>query len=503
MLVIPAIDIRGGRCSRLVEGDYEREVVFGGDPSEFAKRWCEAGAELIHVVDLDGAKDGNRPNAEAVKQVIEVASSINVPVQVGGGIRTLSDASEVIGMGSHRVIFGTTLVNNPETVAKAVARFGTDRVAVSIDARDGEVLQQGWLSGSGKSAIDLAQLAVRDLGVRTVIYTDTSRDGTLAGPNLARVREVVAALRDSGAEVISAGGVSNLNDLAHLKEIGVFGAITGMAVYTGDLDLAEAIQSHRTLTKRVIPCLDVDAGRVVKGVSFVDIADAGDPAELARLYDAEGADELVFLDITASSDARDTMVDVVERVSAEVFIPLTVGGGIRSVEDMRRMLEAGAEKVSLNSAAVANPELISECSAEFGAQCVVLAIDAKRVAQDNGNPSWQVYTHGGRSPADLDAVEWAAMGAELGAGEILITSMDNDGQQDGYDNCLLSRIADVVSIPVIASGGAGELRHFADAIKFGKADAVLAASVFHYGTFRIADVKSHMQEAGIPVRITT
>lgn len=251
------------------------------------------------------------------------------------------------------------------------------------------------------------------------------------------------------------------------------------------------------LTKRVIPCLDVDGGRVVKGVSFVDLADAGDPAELASFYDSEGADELVFLDITASSDARDTMVDVVERVSAEVFIPLTVGGGIKSVGDMRRMLEAGAEKVSLNSAAVANPDLISECSQEFGAQCVVLAIDAKRV---NGSGSWQVYTHGGRRPTKLDAVEWAVKGADLGAGEILLTSMDNDGQLHGYDNDLLSRISVSVDIPVIASGGAGELQHFADAVTVGMADAVLAASVFHYGTFRISDVKAHMAENGIPVR---
>ena len=251
------------------------------------------------------------------------------------------------------------------------------------------------------------------------------------------------------------------------------------------------------LTKRVIPCLDVDAGRVVKGVSFVDLADAGDPSELASFYDSEGADELVFLDITASSDARDTMVEVVERVSAEVFIPLTVGGGIKSVAEMRRMLEAGAEKVSLNSAAVANPNLISECSQEFGAQCVVLAIDAKRVDAEDG---WQVYTHGGRRPTKLDAVEWAVKGADLGAGEILLTSMDNDGQLHGYDNDLLSRISSSVDIPVIASGGAGELQHFADAVTVGMADAVLAASVFHYGTFRISEVKAHMADNGIPVR---
>ena len=256
------------------------------------------------------------------------------------------------------------------------------------------------------------------------------------------------------------------------------------------------------LTNRVIPCLDVDQGRVVKGVSFVDIRDAGDPAELADLYNSEGADELVFLDITASSDARDTMVDVVMRVSAEVFIPLTVGGGIRSRDDMRRMLEAGAEKVSVNSAAVANPALIEECAYEFGSQCVVLAIDARRRRNGDASsqPRWQVYTHGGRRPLDMDAVEWAKRGAELGAGELLVTSMDADGQQTGYDLELLRAISQQTTIPLIASGGAGKVEHFADAVIDGGADAVLAASLFHYGTLRISDVKDHMSSVGLPVR---
>ncbi len=251
------------------------------------------------------------------------------------------------------------------------------------------------------------------------------------------------------------------------------------------------------LTNRVIPCLDVDLGRVVKGVSFVDIRDAGDPAELADFYNSEGADELVFLDITASSDERNTMVDVVERVSAEVFIPLTVGGGIRSRDDMGRMLEAGAEKVSVNSAAVADPALIEDCAREFGSQCVVLAIDAQR---RSGEPDWQVFTHGGRRGTEFGAIKWAIRGAELGAGELLVTSMDADGQQTGYDIELLKAISDQVSVPLIASGGAGKVEHFADAIKDGGADAVLAASLFHYGTLRIADVKAHMDEVGLPVR---
>ena len=265
------------------------------------------------------------------------------------------------------------------------------------------------------------------------------------------------------------------------------------------------------LTRRVIPCLDVDNGRVVKGVSFVNIRDAGDPAELAALYNAEGADELVFLDITASSGNRNTMVGVVEKVSSEVFIPLTVGGGIRSVDDMRQMLEAGADKVSVNSAAVANPQLIEDCAKEFGSQCVVLAMDVKRV--DNpvvanfeeygevpAEAIFQIVTHGGRRPTAIDAVKWARLATETGAGELLVTSMDADGQKTGYDNELLSIISDSVTVPVIASGGAGELDHFYDALTEGKSDAVLAASLFHFGELGVSEVKSYLAERGIPVR---
>lgn len=249
------------------------------------------------------------------------------------------------------------------------------------------------------------------------------------------------------------------------------------------------------LTKRIIPCLDVDGGRVVKGVSFVKLRDAGDPVDLAALYDAEGADEVVFLDITASSDERETMVDVVERTAERVFIPLTVGGGIRSIADMRKMLRAGADKVAINSAAVADPELISAGAVEFGNQCIVLAIDAKR-----SGDGWEVYTHGGRRPTGLDAVRWARDGVERGAGEILLTSMDADGQLTGYDLELTAAVSTSVSVPVIASGGAGNAEHLYDAIERGRADAVLAASIFHYGMLRIREVKAYLAARGVPIR---
>ena len=251
------------------------------------------------------------------------------------------------------------------------------------------------------------------------------------------------------------------------------------------------------LTKRIIACFDVDQGRVVKGISFVELRDAGDPVELAALYDHEGVDELVFLDITASHEDRNTVVDMVRRTADRVFIPFTVGGGLRSTEDMRLMLESGADKVSINTAAVQRPELISEGSHRFGAQCIVVAIDAR--TEPDG--SMQVYTHGGRRPTGMDAIAWAREVVERGAGEIMLTSMNTDGHQDGYDIPLTRAVSDAVSVPVIASGGAGNAQHMIDAITEGRADAVLAASIFHFGTHPIMDVKRQLHAAGIPIRM--
>ncbi len=256
------------------------------------------------------------------------------------------------------------------------------------------------------------------------------------------------------------------------------------------------------LARRIIPCLDVDAGRVVKGVKFVDIRDAGDPVEIARRYDAEGADEITFLDITASSDERETMVHVVEQVASEVFIPLTVGGGIREMGDIRRMLNAGADKVAINTAAVFRPEFVREASDYFGSQCIVVAIDAKQVADDaDGNPRWEIFTHGGRKPTGIDAIEWARRMSDYGCGEILLTSMDRDGTRAGFDLALTRAVSDAVPVPVIASGGVGNLQHLAEGVLEGHADAVLAASIFHFGEYSIREAKQYMAEQGIEVRL--
>ena len=255
------------------------------------------------------------------------------------------------------------------------------------------------------------------------------------------------------------------------------------------------------LAKRIIPCLDVDNGRVVKGVKFVEIRDAGDPVEVARRYNEEGADEITFLDITASSDNRETIVHVVEQVASEVFIPLTVGGGIRVVEDVRRMLNAGADKVAINTAAVFNPEFVKEATTKFGSQCIVVAIDAKKVSGEGEPLKWEIFTHGGRKPTGIDAIEWAKRMADYGAGEILLTSMDRDGTKIGFDNELTRAIAEAVPIPVIASGGVGNLQHLVDGVKEGAADAVLAASIFHFAEYSIGEAKRFMQDQGVEVRL--
>ena len=291
-----------------------------------------------------------------------------------------------------------------------------------------------------------------------------------------------------------------------MASAGICGAITGRAIYEGTLDVAEAQRlcdeaTGMSLAKRIIPCLDVDNGRVVKGVNFVDIRDAGDPVEIAMRYNEQGADEITFLDITASHEGRDTTVHTVEQIAEHVFIPLTVGGGIRSVEDIRTMLNAGADKVSINTAAIHNPDLVRESAERFGSQCIVVAIDAKRVDDVDGKPRWEIFTHGGRKPTGIDAVAWASKMADLGAGEILLTSMDRDGTKNGFELGVTRAITDAVEIPVIASGGVGNLDHLVDGVIEGGADAVLAASIFHFGEYSVPEAKAHMAARGIEVRL--
>ena len=398
--------------------------------------------------------------------------------------------------GCRRVNIGTAALEQPDWCAAAIAEYG-DRVAVGLDVRGRTLAARGWTREGGDLYDVLTRLDAE--GCARYVVTDVNKDGMLQGPNLQLLQDVCAA---TDRPVVASGGITELADLVALSGLvvdGVEGAIIGTALYEGRFTLEAALELTQamTLAVRVIPCLDVDAGRVVKGINFKELRDAGDPVELARTYDAEGADELTFLDISASHEGRATTMEIVSRTAEEVFIPLTVGGGISSTDDVDRLLRAGADKIAVNTAAINRPELVAEIADRFGNQVLVLSVDARRApGTDSG---FEVTTHGGRQSAGLDAIEWAVRATELGAGEILLNAMDADGTQDGFDLDLIRAVRSEVSIPVIASGGAGAPEHFPPAVEAG-ADAVLAATVFHFGTLRIADVKTSLANAGHPVR---
>ena len=384
-------------------------------------------------------------------------------------------------------------MEDPDLVATIASR---QPVALGLDVRGREVAVRGWAEGSGVEWPEALQ-RLADAGAEAVVVTQIAVEGLMGGADLSGLAEVLAA---TSLDVIASGGVGTLEDLLALDAVAagerrLAGAIVGHGDLRGSRRRGRGGEGARMRTARIIPCLDVDNGRVVKGVNFVDLIDAGDPVELAARYDAEGADELVFLDITASHEARDTTVEMAARVAEEVFIPFTIGGGIRSVDDARRLLRAGADKVSVNTSAVERPELISEIAEEFGTQCCVVAIDARRT--DMG---FEVFTHGGRTPTGIDALGWAKRAEELGAGEILLTSMDRDGTKQGFDIDLTRALTDSRSIPVIASGGVGTLEHLAEGVLMGGADAVLAASIFHFEQHTIAEAKDVLRAAGIDVR---
>ena len=402
--------------------------------------------------------------------------------------------------GCRRVNIGTAALEQPEWCAAAIAEYG-DRVAVGLDVRGRTLAARGWTREGGDLYEVLTRLDAE--GCARYVVTDVNKDGMLQGPNLDLLRAVCAA---TDRPVVASGGITELADLEALQGLvadGVEGAIIGTALYEGRFTLEAALALTRpsgttmSLAVRVIPCLDVDAGRVVKGINFKELRDAGDPVELARTYDAEGADELTFLDISASHEGRATTMEIVSRTAEEVFIPLTVGGGVSSVEDVDRLLRAGADKVAVNTAAIRRPELVAEIADRFGNQVLVLSVDARRA--EGTDSGFEVTTHGGRQSAGLDAIEWAARATALGAGEILLNAMDADGTQDGFDLDLIRAVRREVTIPVIASGGAGKVDHFAPAVDAG-ADAVLAATVFHFGTLRIADVKGALAGSGHPTR---
>jgi cyclase len=527
--LLPAIDLRHGRAVRLRQGDAARETVYAEDPVALVSFYKDAGVRRVHVVDLDAAF-GEAPQRALIERMAAL-----LPVQLGGGLRDNEAIAWALAAGCERAVIGSLAAREPERF-RDLAREHPGRLVPALDIENGQVRIAGWREGAGRTLADLCAL-LRGLPCPAVLVTDVERDGMMTGPNFDLTRQVA---RDSGLPGLLSGGIHRLADLetaAGLPEIA--GAVVGRALYEGSFTVAEALRaltpwpplppsrptspgegerrsegtagqatpgsagvppagaagSFTNLARRVIPCLDVRAGRVVKGVRFENLTDQGDPAESALRYAEQGADEIVFLDITAAPESRDTDLDWVRRTAEQVFIPLTVGGGVRSEEDARRLLLAGADKVGINSAAVADPDLLNRLARRFGSQCVVLSVDARRLPEGG----WEVVTQGGRKATGLDALAWIRDGVARGAGEILLTSIDRDGTQDGYDLDLLTAATAAVDVPVIASGGAGTPEHLAVGLAAGAA-AVLAASIFHQGTWTVGEVKERLAAAGFPIR---
>jgi len=498
--VIPAIDLRGGRVVRLMRGDDARRTVYGEEPEAVLEEFAAAGARWVHVVDLDAAF-GEAPQEGMVARLAAAARELGVAIQTGGGLRDREAVGRVLEAGCARAVVGSLLARDPVRFADLAAEF-PGRIVAALDVEGGEVRVEGWRRGAGSPVEALAKV-VAGAGCPAVLVTAVERDGTLGGPDLALTARVAELTR---TPALVSGGVRSLADLEAARATpGVAGAIVGRALYEGTIDLAAAVAAADRgsslptgLAARVIPCLDVAGGRVVKGVRFKDLRDIGDPAEAALEYAGQGADEIVFLDITAAPERRATDLDWVRRTAERVFVPLTVGGGVRSADDARALLAAGADKVGVNTAAAERPELLGELARRFGRQCVVLSVDARRRAPDEGG-RWEVVVAGGRRPTGRDALEWIVEGVERGAGELLLTSIDGDGTGEGYDLELIAAAARAVSVPVIASGGAGSPEHLAAALDAGAA-AVLAASIFHDGVWTVGGVKTALAAAGHRMR---
>lgn len=475
---------------RLVQGNFSNSKVYSENPVEVAKEFEKQGAKFLHIVDLDGARLGYPVNSEIV---LAIAKSVNIPLQLGGGIRLYDQARKYLENGIERIILSTTAVENPKLLGRLLEEFGKSRVIVSVDVDKGQVATRGWMEKSTKTVPAIINV-LKKLGVSSVIVTDISKDGLLKGPNFALAQEFI----NEGFKTVVAGGVSSLEDLEMLNKLGAFGAIVGKAMYENKIDLREAqekIAYRNNLAKRVIPCLDVKNGRVVKGTHFKELRNAGDPVELGKRYSELGADELVFLDIAATLENRKTLCDLVSKIAKEINIPFTVGGGISTLEDIKNLLNAGADKVSIGSAAVKNPDLIKNAAEYFGSQCIVISVDAKRKGQ-----GWEIYIKGGTEETDVDAIKFSKQMEKLGAGELLVNSLDRDGTKKGFDLELLKTITDSVNIPVIASSGAGSMQDFLEVFQKTGVDAALGASIFHFGEINIMKLKKFLSSNNISIR---
>jgi cyclase len=483
--ILPAIDLRNGKVVRLVKGIFSDETIYSHDPLFTLNHFINLGVRWIHIVNLDGAKDGifeETSNFDVIKSMIKVAKENGVKVQIGGGIRNEKTIENLISIGVDRVILGTMAVEQPKIIEIVVRKF-SKKIAIGLDVENYKIKIQGWKKSTEIKLKDKF-LELQNIGVTRFIITDITKDGTGEGINKSLYTKI-KEFKSEDVKIIASGGIKNSIDVEESLSI-CDGVIAGKSIYTktiSDQELRNLLLklNPTNLIRRIIPCLDVKDSRVVKGVKFINLKDSGDPVELARYYNDQGADEIVFLDISATLEGRKSMLSVIKQVAEEIFIPLTVGGGIRTINDMTEIIKAGAEKIAINSAAIINPDLISQGAKKFGSQCIVVAIDAKREGS-----SWRVFTNAGTKATDLDAIEWAIETVRKGAGELLVTSIDQDGTNLGYDLKLIDTLTSKVNVPVIASGGAGTYQHFKEAIDVG-AEAVLAASLFHYNKMKIIE----------------
>jgi cyclase len=492
MIIYPAIDLLDGKVVRLKKGDYNDVTEYSSDPVEVARGMQAQGSEWIHIIDLNGAKQGASVNKDTIEKICK---AVACKVQIGGGIRSMDNARAMLGLGVSRVIIGTTALKHLEVLKAMINEFGSDSIVVSIDIKNGQPASEGWLEFSELSSQKVAD-NLRSAGVKTVIVTDISKDGMLEGPNV----ELTRQWKDFGFETIAAGGVTTEANVTELKSAGVDGAIIGKALYEKTITIAGALfaamDSQSSLALRIIPCMDIKDGRVVKGTGFLNFVDDGDPLELAKLYSAQNADELVLLDIAATTEARKNRVELVGAIAKEINIPFTIGGGISEIDDIRQLLLAGADKVSIGTAAITNPDIVDKAVAEFGAQAIVISLDLKR---EGG--SWNVFTYRDMKSTGLNGIEFAKDMERRGAGELLVNSMDRDGTKKGYDIELLSTVTEAVSIPVIASSGVGSIEDFYEVFEKTGVTAALAASVFHNGSLSIEEVKNDLKRKGLKVRL--
>jgi len=491
MLVIPAIDIMNGKCVRLSQGDFAKSTIYSDNPIHIAKNFANNGAQLLHIVDLDGAKSGSPINREVI---FDIARSINIPVQAGGGIRSIVQAKSYLEAGIKKIILSTAVIENPTLLRRLIKKFGNSRIVVSVDIKDGKTATHGWLKTYKKTIPDMISI-LKKIGVVNTIVTDVSKDGLLKGPNFALTQQFI----NHGFNTVGAGGISSLSDIEEYNKRGAFGVIVGKAFYEGKLDLkkAQKIAAYKNnLTKRIIPCLDVKNGRVVKGTHFKNLRDAGDAVTMAKRYSECGADELIFLDIAATLENRKTLLGLVRAIAKEINIPFTVGGGIAGINDIRELLKAGTDKVSIGSMAVKNPAFVKKAVEYFGSQCIVISVDAKKQ-----NSGWEIYIKGGTEATSLDAVKFSKQMEMLGAGELLVNSIDRDGTKKGFDLALLKTIVDKVNIPVIASSGAGSMNDFRDVFQKTDVDAALGASIFHNKKIEIEKLKNFLSNNNIPIRL--